>query len=138
MSVIAVVVSNGHYLLIDFSPSSSAAPSVVGTVLLVGAVYLAAWARVTFGRSFGLLPAVREVRTRGPYRLVRHPVYLASILSDIGLVLAHPSARNALLAVAGSVAYVVRLHREESLLSGRLAYREYRLRTRFRLVPYLY
>src|SRR5438876_816883 len=38
MSVIAVVVSNGHYLLIDFSPSSSAAPSVVGTVLLVGAV----------------------------------------------------------------------------------------------------
>ena len=138
MSVAAVVVSNWHFLLIDFSPSSPAVPSVVGTVLLVGALYLAAYARVTLGRSFGLLPAVREIRTRGPYRLLRHPIYLAAILSDVGLVLAHPSARNALLAAAGTVAHVVRVQREESVLSGRLAYREYRRTTRFRLVPYLY
>ena len=47
---------------------------------------LAAWA-VTFavlGRSFGLVAADRGLVTRGPYALVRHPLYTTFLIAQLG------------------------------------------------------
>ena len=38
--------------------------------------------------------------TGGPYRVVRHPVYLGEIVSAVGLLLARPSAVIALIFLA--------------------------------------
>jgi protein-S-isoprenylcysteine O-methyltransferase Ste14 len=48
------------------------------------------WSLATLGRCFGLFPEVRGLVLRGPYRLVRHPVYLGELISAVGLLLAKP------------------------------------------------
>jgi protein-S-isoprenylcysteine O-methyltransferase Ste14 len=40
----------------------------------------------TLGRCFGLFPKARGLVTRGPYRFIRHPLYLGEIIAAIGVV----------------------------------------------------
>jgi protein-S-isoprenylcysteine O-methyltransferase Ste14 len=42
---------------------------------------------LTLGRCFGLFPEARGLVTHGPYRYVRHPVYLGEFISGFGLLL---------------------------------------------------
>jgi protein-S-isoprenylcysteine O-methyltransferase Ste14 len=135
LSVAAVAVSNWHYLFYDFSVEGPRVAAGIGAALLVAAVYLGVWARLTLRGSFAMLPAIRDLRTRGPYRFVRHPIYLALAITDVGLLLGRPSWGNAGIAVAAVAAHVVRVFREEAIWNRRAAYRTYARATRFRLVP---
>jgi protein-S-isoprenylcysteine O-methyltransferase Ste14 len=83
--------------------------------------------------------AGQRVVSSGPYRLVRHPMYLGIIVANLGL----PLALGSFLALPVSALLIplvaVRLLSEESLLRAELpGYNEYCLRTPFRLVPYLW
>ena len=78
------------------STESLLASSVVVTV---GTLFTI-WSLATLGRCFGLFPEVRGLVTRGPYRLVRHPVYLGEIISAVGLLLAKPHPLIVLLFIA--------------------------------------
>jgi protein-S-isoprenylcysteine O-methyltransferase Ste14 len=49
------------------------------------------WSLAALGRCFGLFPEARGLVTRGPYQLVRHPVYVGEIISAVGLVIAKPN-----------------------------------------------
>ena len=92
---------------------------------------------LSLGRCFGVLPEARGLVTRGPYRLVRHPVYLGELAACFGLTLAAPSARNLAVALAFAVAQAVRMRLEEQALSARFPeYADYSKRTP-RLVPRL-
>jgi protein-S-isoprenylcysteine O-methyltransferase Ste14 len=100
-------------------PSDAAATSLVVVGDLVA---LAAWAWllvsfVSLGRCFGLLPEARGLVTRGPYRLVRHPVYLGEFGAVAGLLLASPTVRNVGLAAAFAVAQSLRMRLEERALT---------------------
>jgi protein-S-isoprenylcysteine O-methyltransferase Ste14 len=120
-------------------PSMSADTALL---LLGDLVALVAWSwmLVSFlalGRCFGLLPEARGLVTRGPYRLVRHPVYLGEFAAVAGLVLASPTMRNALLAVAFIAAQATRMRLEERELGSVFPeYEAYASRTP-RLVPRL-
>jgi protein-S-isoprenylcysteine O-methyltransferase Ste14 len=83
--------------------------------------------------------AEQEVVTSGPYRFVRHPMYLGLILLYLCMPLALGSY-VALPAFALLVPLVLyRLLNEEGLLRRELAgCTEYCLRTRFRLLPYVW
>jgi protein-S-isoprenylcysteine O-methyltransferase Ste14 len=74
---------------------ASSAVVIVGTLWTI-------WSLATLGRCFGLFPEVRGLVLRGPYRLVRHPVYLGELISALGLLLAKPHP----LIVAIFVAFV--------------------------------
>ena len=90
------------------------------------------------GRSFGIVAAARDLKTRGVYAVVRHPVYAAYAIAYGGYVAENPSARNvALLAIAGA-AQLVRIHEEERLLGRDIAYRAYCERVRYRVIPFVY
>jgi protein-S-isoprenylcysteine O-methyltransferase Ste14 len=58
-------------------------------VITVGTLWTI-WSLAFLGRCFGLFPEARGLVTRGPYRWVRHPVYLGEITSAVGLLLAKP------------------------------------------------
>jgi protein-S-isoprenylcysteine O-methyltransferase Ste14 len=109
---------------------------VAGDVL---ATVSAAWMLVSvlaLGRCFGILPEVRGLVTRGPYRLVRHPLYLGELGVCAGLVLAAPSAWNVTVAAVFVVAQVVRMQLEERALAEEFSdYAAYARRTP-RLVPW--
>ena len=92
---------------------------------------------VSLGRSFGIVAANRGIRTGGPYRYVRHPLYSAYILTETGYLLENPSLRNWCLFGVVMAFQAVRIVEEERTLAEDPAYREYRRTVRSRVVPYL-
>jgi protein-S-isoprenylcysteine O-methyltransferase Ste14 len=90
------------------------------------------------GRSFGVVAAIRSVKTSGLYRLVRHPVYAGYLAAYGGYVLENPSTRNLILFSLGTGAQVVRIREEERVLIRDPDYRAYRVRVRYRLIPFVY
>ena len=63
---------------------------LVSSLVVVGGTLFSIWSLASLGRSFGLLPEVRGLVMRGPYRLVRHPVYLGELISAFGILIAKP------------------------------------------------
>ena len=90
---------------------------------------------LALGRCFGMLPEARGLVTRGPYRLVRHPVYLGELGVCAGLVIGAPTLWNAGCAVVILGAQIVRMGLEERALETEFPeYGEYARRTP-RLLP---
>ena len=108
-----------------------------GGLQLAGAL-LAVSALVSLGRSFGIVAANRGIRTGGPYRFVRHPLYSAYILTEVGYLLENPSLRNWCLFGVVMTFQAVRIVEEERTLAEDPAYREYRERVRSRILPYVF
>jgi protein-S-isoprenylcysteine O-methyltransferase Ste14 len=92
-------------------------------------------ATLALGRCFGVLPEARGLVTGGPYRVVRHPLYLGELGACAGLVIASPSGWNFALAVVFAVAQGARMRMEEQELSHQFPeYGAYAARTP-RLIP---
>jgi protein-S-isoprenylcysteine O-methyltransferase Ste14 len=60
---------------------------IASDVLLIAGLAFAIGSVAVLGRCFGILPDVRGLVTRGPYRLVRHPLYLGELTAVLGVVL---------------------------------------------------
>ena len=90
------------------------------------------------GRSFGIVPAHRGLRTGGPYRWVRHPAYASYLVGNLGYLLENPTWWNGAVLAAAIAAQFVRIHYEEAVLAEDPAYHAYRKRTRWRLIPFVY
>lgn len=92
------------------------------------------YAKWSLRRSFGLLPAHRGVIVVGPYRFVRHPMYLGYLVTDIGFLAANFGVRNVVIVVAQWALQAVRIVKEEQLLSKDATYRDYMSRVCYRLI----
>ena len=104
--------------------------------LLVGTgALLSVSAFLALGKCFGILPAVRGVVVRGPYRLVRHPAYLGEVLIVLGFNWESSSPIHGVILMALVGALILRIKAEERLLSSDDRYRAYRKQTRYRLIP---
>ncbi len=104
---------------------------------LVGLV-IAITSLLALGRSFGFVAAGRGLKTRGPYAVVRHPIYASYLLIQSGYVLQSLSLRNILVFALASTCNIGRALAEEKLLAQSRAYRTYRAKVRRRLIPYLW
>lgn len=96
---------------------------------------LAVWAFLFLGRSFAILPAIRNIVVRGPYRLVRHPAYLGELLMILACAIASPSLLGVIPFLVGIPLIVIRILAEEKLLHSKESYRQYCKKVGFRLVP---
>lgn len=87
------------------------------------------------GRSFGFAPADRGLRRRGPYSIVRHPIYASYFLLQFGYVLQSISVRNALVMIFVCSCNIGRALAEERFLRVSTDYDAYRAKVRRRLLP---
>jgi protein-S-isoprenylcysteine O-methyltransferase Ste14 len=93
--------------------------AAAGVLLLVGALLLHGWARRTLGPMWSGVVQVRAQHPlveRGPYRLVRHPIYLAGLLMAAGTFLAHPSPATACIGAGFAAGVVLKARLEERAL----------------------
>ena len=109
-----------------------------GLVLVTLGACLSLASLLSLGRWFGVRPALRGLATKGPYRAVRHPMYLSDILFRIGFVIGHFHWMTSILFVVSSACYVLRARYEETFLGQQTEYREYMNRVKYRFIPFIY
>ncbi|MCC2594105.1 isoprenylcysteine carboxylmethyltransferase family protein [Tessaracoccus sp. OS52] len=123
-------------MILNFGPMvSSPVLTVISiAVMIVGlgfSIYAVSW----LGRSFGAVPAARRLVRKGPYRIVRHPLYAAEFVTFIGVVLGQLTLFSAALFAASVAVQVYRALQEEKVLTEAFPeYQEYSEQTR-RFIP---
>lgn len=120
-------------------------PAVVaiGMVMMWAALALRIWARRTLGEFFDPKVTIRSTHVlvdRGPYRLLRHPIYLSYLLCYSGLGVALGTILTvAACSIPTIAALAYRVHVEEAELAGHFgdAWSAY-ANGRARVIPWLW
>jgi protein-S-isoprenylcysteine O-methyltransferase Ste14 len=128
----------GSFAMLLARPTETGLPHYACEVVQLVGLLIAVASLGTLGRSFGIVAANRGVKTRGPYRFVRHPAYFGYLISYFGYVAENPSPANVALLLLSTAFQLVRLREEERLLSADSAYERYRGTVRHRLIPLVY
>jgi len=115
----------------------------VGSILLTLAMALIAWVMVVnpFAETSVRIQTDRghAVVTSGPYRMVRHPMYVGAILMYLGTPLIWGSVWALMVTGFIVVLFIARTALEDQTLRRELpGYGEYVARTRYRLLPGLW
>ncbi|KVL07376.1 methyltransferase family protein [Burkholderia sp. MSMB1826] len=135
---VAVIVALGgsfYCLAYQLNASTQLIPEWAGGVWQISGIAWQLFAKLSLGRSFGLLPANRGVVSTGAYRFMRHPIYAGYLLSEIGFLLANFSTRNLLTIGIWMLLQIARIVMEERVLSEDADYRAYKTKVRYRLIP---
>jgi protein-S-isoprenylcysteine O-methyltransferase Ste14 len=110
-------------------------PDLATTVISALGLVVVVAGKLTLGRSFGLVPANRGVVVRGPYALVRHPIYSGYLITHLAFLIAHPRLWNVIVVATADMALILRALVEERVLGGDVEYRTYCRRVGWHLLP---
>ncbi|HEX4507679.1 MAG TPA: isoprenylcysteine carboxylmethyltransferase family protein [Alphaproteobacteria bacterium] len=123
--------------LIPFLPSARISPTmqmVSAVISLIGCVAIV-YAVLHLGKSFSIVPQARKLVIGGPYRFVRHPLYLAEELAVIGVLIQCDRSISLFFLALHLGLQIQRMDYEESLLRAVFPdYEAYARRTP-RLIP---
>lgn len=135
----AMAALGGTFILyLPVAKSGDQAPAVLlvaSSILLLIGIAWSVLSLAYLGRCFGLMPEARGLVTYGPYRWIRHPLYLGELAAALGLVLAAPSFSMlcVFLALCGLQYGRARLE-ERALLAAFPSYADYARHT-WRILP---
>jgi len=134
---VAYLYPYAQVIYLRWSPGYVAFPAA-GLVLVMLAAGLSLVSLLVIGRFFGVRPALRGLVTSGPYRFVRHPIYLSYVVGDIGYNLQEWNSVTLLLVLIGWASLVYRIYAEEVVLSQHAEWPAYVGLVRYRLFPGLW
>jgi protein-S-isoprenylcysteine O-methyltransferase Ste14 len=123
----------------EFWPLSFWGRETVGGAMMLAALGLGLSASLLLGRS--LTPFPKPLTTgamveRGPYRMIRHPIYTAVIVGMIGIALRAGDWIALALAIGLVPFFYAKSSFEERQLAAQYpSYQDYRRRVRRRLIP---
>lgn len=113
---------------------------ILGDFLVLVGLFIAIWARVTLGGNWSARVSLKEnheLVQRGPYRLVRHPIYSGLLLMIFGTATLVGKAGALIVLAMCFGGFWLKLRQEETLLSQHLpGYSDYMRRTKA-LLPFL-
>jgi protein-S-isoprenylcysteine O-methyltransferase Ste14 len=110
-------------------------------ILILLSLLLSAWAMIIMKFYFNAAPEVLQgatLRTKGPYRLIRHPMYTSLLGLGGAWVIDDFSYFRLLLFIILLINQIVKLNYEEKFLSEKFPeYKDYKKKTK-RLFPFIY
>lgn len=116
-------------------PSENPGLMLFSNMVILFGIALALYSIRTLGGSFSIIPQARKLVQTGPYKIVRHPVYLGELISLLGVVLARPSTGALVIYCLLTALLIYRAVQEEKILAGAFPeYKTYSLR-RARFIP---
>jgi protein-S-isoprenylcysteine O-methyltransferase len=113
-----------------------------GVALTAAGIALAIWARFLLGRNWSATVTVKQGHTlvrKGPYAIVRHPIYSGLILAALGTALAFGAAAGFLASPILAIGWRLKSRREEQFMRAEFGadYLQYSSRVKA-LIPYLW
>ena len=123
--------------------------SIIGLILVMIGGFLRMKARLILRKKAGFNNLVSTSRLQiiedqklvkdGPYKYVRHPLYLGEILRNFGFVIIFSSGIGVLFIVIGTILLLYRINIEEEMLLQAFGedYKNYK-RTTKKLIPCIY
>jgi protein-S-isoprenylcysteine O-methyltransferase Ste14 len=122
-------------LSVEFSEIFPLVTPVFCVSIAIIGIFIQLYAKISLRRSFGIVPANRGIKVGGPYRIIRHPMYAGYLLTHVGLFLLYPSIWNLAVYVSAASFQIMRILREEKLLSMDPNYQNYKGNVQSRLIP---
>jgi protein-S-isoprenylcysteine O-methyltransferase Ste14 len=129
--IFALIGANSSYAILILPRTGLGAVAATLSALLIccgalGSLAVLAW----LGRGFSVFPQARRLATGGPYRLVRHPLYLFEQISLLGVCLQYLQPWSFLIVLAGFALQFPRMAYEEMILKQTFPrYADYATRT---------
>jgi len=121
-----------------FGKTEQALPNLASTIFVLAGMIMMLVTIRHLGKSFSLVPQARSVVQTGPYRLIKHPLYLAEEIAIIGVVLQNPSLAAVIVLIVHIGIQICRIHYEEDLLRRSCPeYTGYEA-GRWRLIPFVW
>jgi len=103
---------------------------LAANALLILGLSFSLWSLRSLDRSFSIIAQARAVVRRGPYRIVRHPLYTGELTAALGIVLLKPGWATFAIWVSLCGLQAYRAHHEEAILLATLPdYAEYQRQT---------
>ena len=108
--------------------------AIADLIIVIGLI-LSVYSLSVLGKSFSLIPQARKLVQTGPYRWVRHPLYISELISTLGVILSDFTILKMCVYPVLIACQIYRALQEERLLAAEFPeYREYCNRTH-RFVP---
>jgi len=121
-------------------PASGTA-DYVGFILTVLGLAFAIWARLELGGNWSAMVTVKEQHTlvrRGPYAIVRHPIYAGGLLAMLGTAIVYGQAGCFLAVLLAFIGWWFKARREEQFMTQEFGdqYRTYQQQVK-QLIPFV-
>ena len=121
-----------------FGKTDQALPNLLSTACVLTGMIMTLASIRHLGRSFSLVPQARSVVQTGPYRWIKHPLYLAEEIVILGVVLQYLTPATVIVLFLHIGVQICRILYEEDLLRRSLPeYSSYEA-SRWRLIPYVW
>jgi protein-S-isoprenylcysteine O-methyltransferase Ste14 len=124
-----------------FSWASVIAPLAIQTnsnhniqseILAIFGTLLSIWALKNLKGAFGISPADRGLVTKGPYKIIRHPMYTGELITLLGITFTNLSIWNLMISALTVGSIYQRIIWEEKIIKN---YDQYSKKIPFRLIP---
>jgi protein-S-isoprenylcysteine O-methyltransferase Ste14 len=127
----AIIGANSSYAILLLPRAQPEALRGIASALLICLGTISSILTLSYlGKAFAILPQARLLVTSGPYRLVRHPLYLCETISVLGVSLLYSQPWAIIIAICGFALLFPRMKYEENILSKTFSeYSEYKSAT---------